>query len=162
MSCPGRLSILVCLCLGAAAPWTAALAPPAGASEGGPSPSMPAKGASDLRLPPLASFAETVARPLFVRGRRPPDTPVPGAPAARGALLAPPPSAPRLSVAGIAMSGGKGTALVVVEGAAKPLSLVEGGEVAGWTVTAIAPDSIRLEKGAEAFEAALRGFKKGT
>lgn len=148
MTACARLSILVMFCVLVA-----------GEGDAGQAAKVGAEAPPAVAMPPLEAFRETVARPLFVRGRRPPGTPV--AAPMPGAPLAPPPSAPRLSVAGIAIAGNRRSALVVVDGAPKPLSLAEGGEVSGWTVTSIASDRIRLEKGDEAFEAALRGFKKG-
>lgn len=159
MSDAARASLLVTLSLlGAGLAWLMALAPTAGAGEGGaPAPEPPPAPPALVELPPLSAFHETVERPLFVKGRRPAGASAAGAP---GRASPPPPSAPRLSVAGIAIAGQRRAALVVMEGAAKPVSLAEGGDIAGWTVTAIAEDRIRLEKGAEAFELALRGFKR--
>lgn len=160
MTASVRAAILIGLCLAALGlAWSAALAPAAGAGEGTAAPAPPAAPRAAAELPPLESFRETLERPLFVRGRRPPGG---GAVvAAAGGPAEPPPSAPRLSVAGIAIAGGRRAALVVVEGRPKPVSLAEGGELSGWTVTAIAPDRIRLEKGPEAFEVALREFRRG-
>ncbi len=160
MTASVRAAILVGLCLAALGlAWSAALAPAAGAGEGGAVPPPPAAPPAVAELPPLESFRETLERPLFVRGRRSPGGV--GVVAVAGRPAEPPPSAPRLSVAGIAIAGGRRAALVVVEGRPKPISLAEGGELAGWTVTAIDTDRIRLEKGGEAFEVALRDFRRG-
>lgn len=109
-------------------------------------------------LPPLDSFSTTIERPLFTQGRRPSALPaVPRKEGARGPI---PAQAPKLTVAGIAIAGGRKIALVQMDGARDLLPLPVGGEVAGWTVAEILPDRVRLRRGAEAFEQELRELKR--
>ncbi|MGE5506305.1 MAG: hypothetical protein ACM31L_17920 [Actinomycetota bacterium] len=104
-----------------------------------------------FELPPLASFSATVDRPLFVRGRKP----APGARTAR--VMA---GAPRLALAGVALSGGRRLALLQPDGAKEPVPAAEGAEVAGWTVERVLSDRVELRRGSETVWQPLREFRR--
>jgi hypothetical protein len=110
-------------------------------------PVVPVEPPAAVPLPAVEAFAETLERPLFSRGRR------------GTAVRLVQQAGPRLSLAGIAINGGRRIALVEVEGIKDLVSLVEGGQVQGWTVAQVLPGRIRLTRGAEAFEADLRPVK---
>lgn len=111
-------------------------------------PIVPAEPPASAGLPAVEAFTETLERPLFSRGRR--------GGAARAARTV---AGPRLSLAGIAIDGGRRIALVQVEGTKNLVVLAEGGQVQGWTVAQVLPSRIRLTRGTEAFEAELREVK---
>jgi hypothetical protein len=107
-------------------------APPAGA----PAPSVDA-------LPPLASYAAIVERPLFSPSRRPP----PGAPATQGPSIE-----SRYRLVGIVATGPRKKAFVA-EGAQRR-EIAQGDMLDGWTVSEIGQDRVKLTS--PAGEAVLR------
>jgi hypothetical protein len=84
-------------------------------------------------LPPLASFAAIVERPLFSPSRRPP----PGATGALGASIE-----SRYRLIGIVATGPKKKAFVA-EGTRR-LEIAAGDTLDGWTVSEIGQDRVRL------------------
>lgn len=124
----------------AAWPW---LFPPVPATRplAAQSASVPATALSPL--PPLASFAAIVERPLFSPSRRP----TPGATGTLGASVE-----SRYRLIGIVATGPKRRAFVA-EGARR-LDIGEGDTLDGWTVSEIGQDRVRLTS--PAGEAALK------
>lgn len=146
-----RVALALLSCGAAAAVLVAAVTvePTAGIAVIG-APAVPAEPPASAGLPAIEAFAETLERPLFSRGRR--------GGAVRAARTV---AGPRLSLAGIAIDGGRRIALVQVDGTKDLVVLAEGGQVQGWTVAQVLPSRIRLTRGAEAFEADLRDAKGG-
>jgi type II secretory pathway component PulC len=113
----------------AAWPWlvppTPATQPLAASAAGAPSPSLAA-------LPPLATYAAIVERPLFAPSRRP----APGAAAIGPSLES------RYRLLGIVGSGPKRKAFVA-DGARRG-EIAEGDTLDGWAVKEIGPDRVML------------------
>ena len=129
------------VCLGLAAwPW---LIPPLPATRPLAAPPASAPGLALAALPPLASYAAIVERPLFSPSRRPP----PGAEAALGSSIE-----SRYRLLGIVATGPKKKAFVA-EGARR-VEIAEGDALDGWTVKEIGPDRVLLSS--PAGEAALK------
>lgn len=111
----------------------AAPAPPA------PDPaSIAVPSAGNASLPPLASLAAVIERPLFAANRRP----------LAHAAAAPAADPKTFSLAGITIAGGERAAFVRHAGSPAIQRLTEGQEIDGWTVRAIAADRITLRHGA--------------
>jgi hypothetical protein len=114
----------------AAWPW---LVPPIPAVRAAASPPAQATAPALPSLPPLASYATIVERPLFSPSRRP----------ALGARTALGPSIEsRYRLVGIIAAGPKKKALVA-EGARR-VEIAEGDTLDGWTVAAIGKDRVTL------------------
>lgn len=120
---------VVCAAI-AAWPW---LVPPAPATRPLAAPPATNAAPSLAALPPLASFAAVVERPLFSPSRRPP----PGAQAAQGG-----PVEGRYRLVGIVATGPKKKAFV--DEGARRLEIGEGGSLDGWTVSEIGQDRVKL------------------
>ena len=113
--------------------------PPPPAAVAAPDPTLPAP-LPDFRMPPIAEFAATTERPLFLPNRRPPDPDV--APESLPEAAA----TPELNVAltGIVLTEEGEIALVRHVGAPEVLKLAKGDIVAGWSVLEILPDRVRF------------------
>lgn len=149
----GALWLLAAVLLGATAwPFVA----------GGPAapPGMPARpGApvlpptlADLALPPVESFAETLARPLFTATRRPPSPgemlqgearPVAVAPAAKGEKVI----LGKYLLRGVVVTPEQKLLLLKRQDTGAALRLREGDALDGWRIAAIAQDHLILSKG---------------
>jgi hypothetical protein len=114
----------------AAWPW---LMPPVPTVRPLASPPSQATAPAQPSLPPLASYAAIVERPLFSPSRRP-------APGARVALG--PSIESRYRLVGIIAAGSKKKAFVA-EGARR-VEIAEGDTLDGWTVTGIGKDRVTL------------------
>jgi hypothetical protein len=108
--------------------------------------------------PSAAEFAEITARPVFAMTRRPPPPAPPPAPPPT-AIAAPPPPPPAppvaakaITVLGIVGPPGKRIALLQAPNAPTAVSVVVGESVAGWQVTEILADRVRLKWNATAEE----------
>jgi hypothetical protein len=125
--------------LGATAVVLAALAvwpwvvPPVPATR--PLAAPPAGGAAPtlLPLPPLATYAAIVERPLFAPSRRPPS----GVGATQGAAIE-----SRYRLLGIVAAGPRKKAFVA--DGARRVEIGEGDALDGWTVKEIGPDRVKL------------------
>ncbi len=101
-------------------------------------------------------FEATRARPLFSPTRRPPPPPV-TVPAEPSPVSVPPPAPPPdLTVSGIIIGGGTGAAIVRHPADASATRITLGGQVDGWTVTAILPRSIVLRRDGRSVTLELR------
>jgi hypothetical protein len=124
----------------AAWPW---LVPPVPAVRPLVAPSTSAPAPSVATLPPLASYAAIVERPLFSPSRRP----APGAPTTLGPSIE-----SRYRLVGIIAAGAKKKALIA--DGARRVEIAEGDTLDGWTVTGIGKDRVTLTS--PAGEAALK------
>jgi general secretion pathway protein N len=102
----------------------------------------------EFAMPPLEDFTETLARPLFMDTRRPPE---PGEEPV--AEEAPPPEPPKataklagLELSGIVITSKARVALIRKVRAGELLRLSVGEQVDGWTIDAIRPDRVILRK----------------
>lgn len=108
----------------------------------------------EFSMPPLENFAETLARPLFMDTRRPPE---PGAePVALEPDPQPEPPKPTPKLVGMELSGivitpASRVALVRSARGREVVRLKEGEEIDGWIVETIDPDRVVLRQ-ADAFE----------
>ena len=96
-------------------------------------------------LPPIDAFAETVARPLFMATRRPPEP-------EEEAVVAPTTAGAQrnlFNLLGVVISADERVALVTRRRGGDFLRLVVGQSVDGWLVVAIEPDSLTLSQGGE-------------
>ncbi len=93
-------------------------------------------------LPPIDSFAETVARPLFMATRRPPE------PEEVEVVVEPVASIERnlFNLLGVVISEDERVALVTRRRGGDFLRLVVGQHIDGWLVVAIKPDSMTLSR----------------
>jgi len=91
-------------------------------------------------LPPIDSYGEVTARPLFSPTRRAP----PLQAGQRGSL-----ESASLVLTGVIVVGDDRTALVQEVKSPKPTRLKEGQEIQGWTVQSILPDRIVIRRGSE-------------
>jgi general secretion pathway protein N len=103
-------------------------------------------------LPPIESYAEVTARPLFSASRRP----APQQAAQRGSL-----EPASLALIGIIISSQSRIALVQEAKSPKPIRLTEGQEVQGWTVQSILPDRIVIRRGTLEQEVKLHAASQG-
>jgi len=99
----------------------------------------PATTRESLIIAPLDSYAEMVARPIFSPARRPPSAAMVDAPSVT--------SVGGLVLSGIVVSGDERFAIVLSGSPPKPVRIVEGQELQGWTVHAITADRIVLRNG---------------
>jgi hypothetical protein len=90
-------------------------------------------------MPPLASFAETVARPLFLATRV--DLPDGGKPAANRNLIL-----GRYVFVGAVAAPGRSIVLLAPTGGGATVRVREGETLDGWTVREIGADFMRLER----------------
>ncbi len=107
-------------------------------------------------MPPLESFSEIAARPLFSESRRPPSPadepelePEPGqaaAPVVRRGLFV---------LVGVVITARTRLAIVRQRNAREAVRLVEGQQIEGWTVDSIQPNLVRLRQGAAVEEVRL-------
>lgn len=105
-------------------------------------PGAPAPETSGFAMPPLRSFAEVLARPLFSPTRRPSlDAPAAGDARSSGFTLV-----------GIVISSGEHHALIEHGQPPRLERVVEGQELDGWTVEAIAPDAVALRRADQRLE----------
>lgn len=109
-------------------------APDLGPPPGGASLAVPAVPS----MPPLASFAETAARPLFLATR----LTAPEAAAAGGKNLI----LGRYAFVGAVAAPGRSILLLAPAGGGPTLRLREGATLDGWTVAEIGADFLRLTK----------------
>jgi hypothetical protein len=98
----------------------------------------PATSRASLIIAPLDSYAEMVARPIFSPARRPPRVAMGDAPVT---------SVEGLVLKGIVVSRDARFAIVLFGSPPKPVRIVEGQELQGWTVHAITADGIVLRNG---------------
>lgn len=108
----------------------------------------------EFSMPPLENFAETLARPLFMNTRRPPE---PGAePVALEPVSKPEPPKPTPKLVGVELSGivitsASRVALIRSGRGREVVRVTEGEEIDGWTVETIDPDRVVLRQD-DAFE----------
>jgi len=121
----------------------AARAPPAPTARA-PEPASDAAAAADGRfaMPPLRSFAEVLARPLFSSTRRPMTGAAPAGDAPGSGLV----------LVGIVIAPGDQHALIEHGQPPRLERVVEGQEVEGWTVEAILPDAVGLRRADQRLE----------
>ena len=142
---PSLLLIALCLALGYHVWRTLEAGPIAIDADAAPAPPAAAVDAPEAptELPPIGDFSETVARPLFMATRRPPEPeeveveaePIVGAQRNLFNLL------------GIVTSSDERVALVTRRRGGDFLRLVVGQRVDGWLVVAIEPDTMTLSQG---------------
>jgi len=145
---PSLLLIALCLALGYHV-WRTLEAGPI-AIDADAAPTTPAAAVVDAQealtdLPPIESFSETVARPLFMATRRPPEP-------EEAEVEAEPTAGARrnmFNLLGIVISSDERIALVTRRRGGDFLRLVVGQRVDGWLVVAIEPDSMTLSQGDE-------------
>lgn len=103
----------------------------------------------EFSMPPLENFAETLARPLFMDTRRPPE---PGTePVALEPESVPEPPKPTPKLVGVELSGiviTPSSRVALIRGARgrEVVRITEGEEFAGWTVETIDPDRVVLRQ----------------
>ena len=143
---PSLLLIALCLALGYHVWRTLEAGPIAIDADAAPTP--PAAAVADApealtELPPIDSFAETVARPLFMATRRPPE------PEEIEVEAEPAAGAQRnlFNLLGVVISEDERVALVTRRRGGDFLRLVVGQRVDGWLVVAIEPDTMTLSQG---------------
>ena len=97
---------------------------------------------------PLETFAQTLARPVLFKSRQP--YVGPEIPAAAPELPPGPPPAPELpleaSLRGIVVAKGRRQALAAERERPVGRWLAEGGQIDGWTLVAIGPDSAKFQR----------------
>ncbi len=144
---PSLLLIALCLALGYHVWRTLEAGPIAIDADAAPTPPAAAVDAPEAptELPPISDFSETVARPLFMATRRPPE------PEEVEVEAEPTVGAQRnmFNLLGIVISSDERVALVTRRRGGDFLRLVVGQRVDGWLVVAIEPDSMTLSQGDE-------------
>lgn len=104
-------------------------------------PGAPIPDTTGFAIPPLRSFAEVLARPLFSPTRRPSlDAPAGDARSSGFTLV------------GIVISSGEHHALIEHGQPPRLERVVEGQELDGWTIEAIAPDAVALRRADQRLE----------
>ena len=142
---PSLLLIALCLALGYHV-WRTLEAGPI-AIDADAAPAQPAAAVdapeAPTELPPIGDFSETVARPLFMATRRPPE------PEEVEVEAEPTVGAQRnlFNLLGIVTSSDERVALVTRRRGGDFLRLVVGQRVDGWLVVAIEPDTMTLSQG---------------
>jgi hypothetical protein len=144
MTLGNRIAALTALALAAMIALQLAAAFRSGNADAGASTPASAGSAAPFALPPVATFAQVVQRPLFAPGRRPPRAvpaavaagPTPAPPAA----LSPPPA---VDLVGIVRSGSFRTAILRKRNG-PTRRLQEHGIIDDWSVDAIEESSIVL------------------
>lgn len=107
-------------------------------------------GGQGYRAKPLAAFAQTLARPIFSRSRRPYVAPVasPSAVAAVEPVMAAAPVAePVVTLAAVAINGQTSRALLVSKSHPAGRWMSPGDQVEDWTISTIAADRLTLAIG---------------
>ena len=142
---PSLLLIALCLALGYHVWRTLEAGPIAIDADAAPTP--PAAAVADApealtELPPIDSFAETVARPLFMATRRPPEPEEEVVEEAETGV-----QHNLFNLLGIVISSDERVALVTRRRGGDFLRLVVGQRVDGWLVVAIEPDTMTLSQG---------------
>lgn len=94
---------------------------------------------SAFRVPPIRTFRQTVARPLFSQSRRPPIGPAPKTGSG--------PKPVGFKLTGIVISPYGRTALIRPPRSADIIEIVEGQNIEGWRVDSIRPDRVVLRFG---------------
>ncbi len=145
---PSLLLIVLCLALGYHVWRTLEAGPIAIDADAAPPPSAAAVVDAPealTELAPIGVFSETVARPLFMATRRPPE------PEEEVVEAEPTAGAQRnlFNLLGIVISSDERVALVTRRRGGDFLRLVVGQRVDGWLVVAIEPDSMTLSQGDE-------------
>lgn len=142
---PSLLLIALCLALGYHVWRTLEAGPIAIDADAAPTP--PAAAVVDTpealtELPPIDVFSETVARPLFMATRRPPE------PEEVEAVLEPVAGVERnlFNLLGVVISEDERVALVTRRRGGDFLRLVVGQRIDGWLVVTIKPDSMTLSR----------------
>ncbi len=142
---PSLLLIALCLALGYHVWRTLEAGPIAIDADAAPAPPAAAVDAPEAptELPPIGDFSETVARPLFMATRRPPE------PEEVEVEAEPTVGAQRnlFNLLGIVTSSDERVALVTRRRGGGFLRLVVGQRVDGWLVVAIEPDTMTLSQG---------------
>ncbi len=143
---PSLLLIALCLALGYHVSRVLEAGPiaiDAGAAPPPPAPLVAAPPETIAELPRIDEFAETVARPLFMATRRPPEP--------EEEVVAPETGAQRnlFNLLGVVISADERVALVTRRRGGDFLRLVVGQRIDGWLVVAIEPDSLTLSSGDE-------------
>ena len=142
---PSLLLIALCLALGYHVWRTLEAGPIAIDADAAPAPPAAAVDAPEAptELPPIGDFSETVARPLFMATRRPPE------PEEVEVEAEPTVGAQRnlFNLLGIVTSSDERVALVTRRRGGDFLRLVVGQRVDGWLVVAIEPDTMTLSQG---------------
>jgi len=105
-------------------------------------PGAPGPDAAGFAMPPLRSFAEVLARPLFSPTRRP-------APDAQAASEA---QSSGLTLVGIVISPSEHHALIEHGQPPRLERVVEGQQLDGWTVEAILPDAVTFRRADQSLE----------
>jgi hypothetical protein len=141
------LLLLIAAAFGATLRNELAAPPPASGDDVVAPPAAAAPPTTAPRLKPLASYAETVARPLFSPIRRAP------APAASAVALG---QVTGLALSGIVISKNERHALIQHGHSGIARRVAEGEEIDGWTVRSIRRDGIVLQHGATEHELLLR------
>lgn len=107
----------------------------------------------------LSEFTETVDRPLFAADRRPPAA-APPAPVAETPVMRTTVAPPSLELSAVIIDGARRLALFrAAGGSGGSRRAEEGSEVEGWTVSAVRPDGVVLERDGATHEMVLRTFK---
>ncbi len=105
--------------------------------------------AEDFEMAPAEAFAEIYERPLFSETRRP------DAPGADPALQQPATAATDLILRGVIVSPVQRLAILQTQKTAAIVHLFEGQEWGGWTVQAVHPDKVVMQRGATTAELLL-------
>lgn len=112
-----------------------------------------------LEFSSAVSLSEMVARPLFIRGRRPlPIAPVPKLAEHPWMPVPQPPqvlSTSGLILTGTLLSAGRQVALVESPYSPRPQLVAGGDKIGPWTVSNVLPDRIRLQSGSSLAEVRL-------
>ena len=89
-------------------------------------------------MPPLSSYAEVLARPVFSEGRRPPSTPT---------VAAEEPQLSSVRLVGVVVSASARHALIEHGQPPRLERIIQGQEIDGWAVEAIKTDRVVLRRG---------------
>jgi general secretion pathway protein N len=111
-------------------------------------------GAGELSL---ATLDATRSRPLFSPTRRPPPVAAPSPQIAQSATAPAPPSPPDIVLAGVIMGSDTLLAVVKQNRTTKTVRVGVGRELDGWTLVAVEPRQIRLQRGAQIFTLTFPG-----
>ena len=103
-------------------------------------------------MPPIESFSEIAARPLFSESRRPPS---PAAEPEPGQAAAPVVRRGLFVLVGVVITSRTRLAIVRQRHAREAVRLVEGQQIEGWTVDSIQPDRVLFRQGAAVEEVRL-------
>lgn len=109
-----------------------------------------------MTLPPLAALSETLARPLFIETRRPPELESNGAPLTPSPVAAE--SAAGLTVSAIIITDSERAVLMVHPQSGALTRVTEGETIAGWQLERVENDRAVFSKDGDTREAALRTF----